>query len=184
MIHLVGDIHQPLHNVAQYSKDFPVGEGDRGGNECKINVAMSNVSSDITDLHKLWDSAGGYYYFVCFNRPLIDRIAHFPHSFIIYYYVQRFIFERCILSAWSRWLHAAVRCVVRVAGEGADRELFALVIQRHVHSKVQLHNMVVRGLRFGRQIRLCRQLIDLATVVQVHEEQTINLTCGNYCVFV
>lgn len=50
LIHYVGDIHQPLHAVSRYAKDFPT--GDRGGNSFKI------TSKDgISNLHALWDSA-------------------------------------------------------------------------------------------------------------------------------
>lgn len=34
LIHVVGDIHQPLHSVSLYNQTFP--SGDRGGNSLKI----------------------------------------------------------------------------------------------------------------------------------------------------
>lgn len=50
LVHYVGDIHQPLHAVTRYAKDFPT--GDRGGNSFKI------TSKDgVSNLHMLWDSA-------------------------------------------------------------------------------------------------------------------------------
>ena len=52
LLHLVGDVHQPLHATARFSHDSP--EGDRGGNDvllcgdpCKKN------------LHSFWDQAAG-----------------------------------------------------------------------------------------------------------------------------
>eukprot|EP00831_Metopus_contortus_P078834 TRINITY_DN7716_c0_g1_i4.p1 TRINITY_DN7716_c0_g1~~TRINITY_DN7716_c0_g1_i4.p1 ORF type:complete len:197 (-),score=27.55 TRINITY_DN7716_c0_g1_i4:196-786(-) len=51
-IHLVGDIHQPMHAVSRYSKEHP--HGDAGGNLFKINY-----SDDIHTLHFLWDSIVG-----------------------------------------------------------------------------------------------------------------------------
>ena len=47
LIHLIGDIHQPLHNVSMVSKEFP--KGDSGGNKFKINMPGAY------DLHKFWD---------------------------------------------------------------------------------------------------------------------------------
>jgi hypothetical protein len=34
LVHVVGDIHQPLHSVSLYNQTFP--SGDRGGNSLKI----------------------------------------------------------------------------------------------------------------------------------------------------
>lgn len=48
LIHLFGDIHQPLHCIEHRSELHP--EGDRGGNSFKLRGAKRN-------LHSLWDSA-------------------------------------------------------------------------------------------------------------------------------
>lgn len=49
LIHYVGDIHQPLHTVSRFTKDFP--NGDMGG-----NLFMLKESENVTELHALWDS--------------------------------------------------------------------------------------------------------------------------------
>jgi hypothetical protein len=50
LMHLVGDIHQPLHCTALFSKShFP--KGDRGGNEIKLKKGKN--------LHSLWDNLLG-----------------------------------------------------------------------------------------------------------------------------
>lgn len=54
LIHLVGDIHQPLHASSLYSKEFP--NGDRGGNSFKINY-----TKDMSNLHALWDACVDQY---------------------------------------------------------------------------------------------------------------------------
>ena len=48
LIHLFGDVHQPLHCIEHRSELHPA--GDRGGNLFKIKSAKRN-------LHSLWDSA-------------------------------------------------------------------------------------------------------------------------------
>jgi hypothetical protein len=49
ILHLTGDVHQPLHNVALFSRGwFP--KGDRGGNL----IAIRN-DDDVTNLHAVWD---------------------------------------------------------------------------------------------------------------------------------
>jgi len=50
LIHLVGDIHQPLHCVARFTRDQP--RGDRGGN-------LFLLSGEIENLHFYWDSLAG-----------------------------------------------------------------------------------------------------------------------------
>jgi hypothetical protein len=49
ILHLTGDIHEPLHNVALFSRIyFP--EGDRGG-----NLIAVRRDDDLTNLHAVWD---------------------------------------------------------------------------------------------------------------------------------
>ncbi len=51
LIHLVGDIHQPMHSTAMFSRvTFP--EGDRGGNDIPLRRGRN--------LHSLWDGLLGY----------------------------------------------------------------------------------------------------------------------------
>ncbi len=52
VLHLVGDLHQPLHAVALYSRDFP--KGDRGGNLMGVSTAAGRVN-----LHAYWDDLMG-----------------------------------------------------------------------------------------------------------------------------
>ncbi|MGJ5204583.1 S1/P1 nuclease [Bradyrhizobium sp. HKCCYLR20261] len=56
-IHLVGDLHQPLHAVARYSAALPDKGGDRGGNELQVVAA----NGETQNLHAYWDGIfGGY----------------------------------------------------------------------------------------------------------------------------
>lgn len=54
LIHVLGDLHQPLHVATRVSQKYPA--GDRGGNLVKLgkNAIASN-------LHFYWDSGGGYF---------------------------------------------------------------------------------------------------------------------------
>ena len=52
MLHLVGDIHQPLHCAALFSEQFP--KGDEGGNLAFIRIKTSPVK-----LHAFWDGLLG-----------------------------------------------------------------------------------------------------------------------------
>ncbi|WP_439373056.1 S1/P1 nuclease [Bradyrhizobium sp. DASA03120] len=55
LLHLVGDLHQPLHAVARYTAELP--HGDRGGNSELVIPA----SGETIALHAYWDRIfGGY----------------------------------------------------------------------------------------------------------------------------
>jgi len=64
-IHLVGDVHQPLHTATRYSASNP--NGDAGGNGFKIQMP---AETRISNLHSFWDSAAGQYGHTSPKRPL------------------------------------------------------------------------------------------------------------------
>ena len=53
VLHLMGDIHQPLHTTSRCTSKHP--KGDYGGNSFKL------ADKEFTNLHKFWDSCGGQY---------------------------------------------------------------------------------------------------------------------------
>jgi len=57
LIHLVGDIHQPLHCSSLFNNTFKAPEGDRGGNS--FYVKMQTNSANPVKLHALWDGLVG-----------------------------------------------------------------------------------------------------------------------------
>jgi hypothetical protein len=69
LIHLVADIHQPLHTSARDSATFP--GGDRGGNEFSVGVPGTSKQ---TNLHALWDSGAGL--FKSLDRPFSKSDRH------------------------------------------------------------------------------------------------------------
>ncbi|OKO83568.1 S1/P1 nuclease [Bradyrhizobium sp. NAS96.2] len=56
-LHLVGDLHQPLHAVARYTAQIPDNGGDRGGN---LEMVIPATGQTVL-LHAYWDGIfGGY----------------------------------------------------------------------------------------------------------------------------
>lgn len=53
LLHVVGDIHQPMHTVSEYTWRFP--RGDKGGN--RVYLAKNPVANN---LHAYWDNGGGW----------------------------------------------------------------------------------------------------------------------------
>lgn len=54
LIHLVGDLHQPLHCSTFISADYPAPSGDKGGNSFFVKPGERGVN-----LHSIWDQALG-----------------------------------------------------------------------------------------------------------------------------
>jgi len=66
-IHLIGDMHQPLHMASLVSERFP--RGDRGGNAYPIRY------HGINNLHKLWDQGVGLFAAQRRNVSALQRLA-------------------------------------------------------------------------------------------------------------
>ena len=60
LIHLIGDVHQPLHCINRYSLGFD--EGDEGGNGFPLDFPQA------PKLHTYWDGAGGLFDFIQLGR--------------------------------------------------------------------------------------------------------------------
>jgi S1/P1 Nuclease len=67
LLHLVGDLHQPMHTVNGISATLP--EGDRGGNLVEIKGATDGAS----ELHAFWDEVLGK------TAPPEKTPPHHPH---------------------------------------------------------------------------------------------------------
>ena len=50
LFHLMGDVHQPLHAVQLFTREYP--NGDRGGGDSCVRVALDRAP---LSLHRLWD---------------------------------------------------------------------------------------------------------------------------------
>lgn len=56
LIHIIGDVHQPLHTATLFSDLFP--NGDMGGNLFEINY---EPVKSLNELHAYWDSTAHNY---------------------------------------------------------------------------------------------------------------------------
>jgi len=77
LAHIVGDLHQPLHDAQGYFNDTRFGllpKGDRGGNLIRIKPQQW---SNIHNLHALWDAAAGLY---LNNWPLSEAQSEDLHT--------------------------------------------------------------------------------------------------------
>jgi len=65
LIHLTGDIHQPLHGTTRFTPDMP--DGDRGG-----NLFLLSEDAPRANLHSYWDAGGMLFGNRNVRRPLSD----------------------------------------------------------------------------------------------------------------
>ena len=65
VLHLVGDVHQPLHAVSLYSNLYPT--GDQGGNLLRVHTDFNPAAA----LHGVWDGVEGR----SFEPDAIHKIA-------------------------------------------------------------------------------------------------------------
>lgn len=104
LVHLVGDIHQPLHAADGYSAMFP--KGDRGGG--RLMVGLGRV---LIKLHAFWDSGGGLYWKGA-NR---DRLLPIVDNLLLAYPPD----ERADIRTPARWAEESHRLARDVAYPGA-----------------------------------------------------------------
>lgn len=69
LIHLVGDLHQPLHCAELVNAQFPLPDGDRGGNSIYVSVGGNPIN-----LHAFWDRLPGMIFSPPFAAESAGRI--------------------------------------------------------------------------------------------------------------
>jgi hypothetical protein len=67
LVHLTGDVHQPLHSATRFTSKHGPPEGDRGGNAFTIRLSQS----ELTNLHSFWDALLS----TSINAPVVKGVA-------------------------------------------------------------------------------------------------------------
>lgn len=84
LLHVVGDIHQPLHATTRVSGQYP--DGDRGGHY--VTLSKNAVAKN---LHAYWDNGGGYLKLKHTKKrqpSLKSKIKQLEHEYPCYALVQ------------------------------------------------------------------------------------------------
>lgn len=63
LVHLTGDVHQPLHSTTRYTVAMP--DGDLGGNRFRLSSSAIRPN-----LHSYWDGVAGFFDSANLTRPL------------------------------------------------------------------------------------------------------------------
>eukprot|EP00927_Polykrikos_kofoidii_P001455 TRINITY_DN10548_c0_g1_i1.p1 TRINITY_DN10548_c0_g1~~TRINITY_DN10548_c0_g1_i1.p1 ORF type:complete len:424 (-),score=38.05 TRINITY_DN10548_c0_g1_i1:157-1428(-) len=90
-LHVIGDLHQPLHTSQLFSVAFP--NGDAGGNGVKL------VGQQFSNLHKFWDAAGGLFA-GAWPIPSADLIAT-ANSIVAEHHAESFVREGRLHGDWN-----------------------------------------------------------------------------------
>ncbi len=69
IIHLIGDLHQPLHCAELVTPQFPLPDGDRGGNSIYVSVGGNPIN-----LHAFWDRLPGMIFSAPYATQSAERI--------------------------------------------------------------------------------------------------------------
>ena len=149
VIHLVGDIHQPLHSVALVSDVYP--DGDRGGN---LVFVRPTAESEPINLHAFWDSLLGRSPDVRNARNETTRLLHIldSESWLP-------LGDRTLINEWaveSRQL--AIDYVYlngRLAGEiPENRENAPILPETYAGNAKEMaeKRVIIAGMRLGRVI--------------------------------
>ncbi|MEM9293609.1 MAG: S1/P1 nuclease [Acidobacteriota bacterium] len=74
LLHMVGDVHQPVHCVARFTLELP--EGDRGANDFQI-FGDEQSTAGATNLHAYWDRTLGIFPWVEADGSWAEEIPRF-----------------------------------------------------------------------------------------------------------
>jgi hypothetical protein len=111
LVHLIGDIHQPLHNTSLVSKDFP--NGDAGGNNFVIKYP------GVYDLHTFWDMCLKQYKEV--RSPLSEKDMDYLSTIaddIMKEFTREDLKDQLARYQVSQWSDDAHKLAVKFAYEG------------------------------------------------------------------
>ena len=113
LIHLIGDIHQPLHASTLVNDKFP--RGDSGGNAFKINMPGAK------NLHAYWDSCLKKY--PSMKHPLSDRQFKKLDSFvddIVFKHLRSSanISKRLEITSVKDWAYESTKLSLKYAYKG------------------------------------------------------------------
>ena len=100
VLHLAGDLHQPLHASGVYSVDYPA--GDRGG-----NLFVVKYHGNVTNLHSFWDDLLGRYATPRLLAAITDKIVEqHPRAKLA---------EQIKETEFDRWTHESFAIALNVA---------------------------------------------------------------------
>lgn len=139
LIHIVGDLHQPLHTISRISKEHP--EGDMGGN--LFLVIDPKHEESLISLHSLWDSNFGL-----FKRMSDQEIQQLAQEIIARYPKNHFSDQELNASA-SVWTNESYELAKNWVYTTAEHQKPSMAYQER--SQEMIHQRIaIAGYRLAR----------------------------------
>lgn len=117
LVHIVGDLHQPLHTTSLFSANHP--DGDRGGN---AYIVINH--GQLQNLHSLWDSGVGV--FAPTNKFSLDDVSKLAAE-IMQQYPISFFGNRVIALNPSDWANEGGENAKKYVYSAAEGEVLPAV---------------------------------------------------------
>lgn len=141
LIHLVGDVHQPLHAVSRVSKQHP--QGDAGGNAFELSKPKSK-------LHTYWDKTLGFYSEV--KAPLSD--GHFTKvreaaEQLMSKYPRKDLADDLKIELVSKWIEKGKNLAKDFAYKGIEEGGEATEAYRQAAKPVIERQLILGGYRLA-----------------------------------
>lgn len=148
-VHLVGDIHQPLHCAELYSTAHP--EGDKGGNAFPIIV-----NGKSTNLHLYWDMGlgafGNPHQSIEENRVAADQIRDIATALIQEFPIDQFG-DKSRGSDYAAWANESYKLAKEEAYNTPENgAVSAEYIQKGQH--IAKERVALAGYRLGNQLKV------------------------------
>lgn len=94
LIHLLGDLHQPLHCIALINQKFHVPDGDKGGNETFLKA-----DGEPLRIHKFWDDQFGPWQLTLEPSNLLPIVSQLNQDYPKTKYTH--LFKKGAFQDWS-----------------------------------------------------------------------------------
>ena len=152
IIHIVGDIHQPLHAASLFSDEFPT--GDMGGTLFEIKFAEK---LSLNQLHKFWDSTANKYSefievpisFIVFNK--LQEIAHEIGK----KYNREILEEKLKIQKFDEWAEESRILAYEIAYDALKLQSGDPITEEYLERARELidHQLALGGLRLADTLR-------------------------------
>jgi len=147
IIHLIGDIHQPLHAGALYNNMFP--NGDKGGN---LFTIINLEKKSLNQLHKFWDSAAGNY-----------GIIYAPITFKKYKKIQKIVYKitekysrkelrkNLKLAEWLQWIEESRMYALHIVYDNLNLQSGDTLTEEYIERAKEFvdHQIALGGYRLA-----------------------------------
>jgi hypothetical protein len=155
LVHLTGDVHQPLHNVSMFSKslfDGSIIDGDQGGNKIPVNDIFNK---NITHLHTLWDDAFNAFDYQALNFPFSDKLKaeiETQADFLIENFPESYFGKKSRILDFSVWTKESIDIAEDFVYEPI--EMFPILTPEYVVAgrKICFERMSLAGYRLANKL--------------------------------